>query len=757
MAFTTGYKVNEGTDYEFTVSNETIQEAVLADGGITESDIAAYCYSALIDSRIETVKIESHTDTQQGDWASWCQDNAMFYYVNNTRAIKSNTGINNTSDKVYERNFLIWYGTIYPGEENEKSGWFLIMDIKDIKKFYVDFSNAGFSQSSVTSRRTDSVVTTPFTGYTGDAYLYQSNLAGQFPVIYQNDDTITTIRVVNVLNINDELWVGRLNPSNYGEQTTGETKYGYSMYIDYYDRGWLNSSDTEHFYQKGTLSWSGIPKIYDMEYPDLGFDVSPDIESYAVSDDMLIRVDAQHYGGFIVDSVAVVGTKTLDGILKWMSWCGLLFKYGGVTYKPIIESGVIVGFSSNMFAPSEFDTMTNVTGNNISPTPPSGGGDDDDESDDQASGGIYGGAQGMCNLYYMTAGEIKDLQNWFRGSTFPPGIQIPADFDPSNQLIGLMAFPIELGGSVDSTTITFRTADNQAVDTGVSCQKAYGDDLKFDMGTIDIPARMQQRGVPFLDYSCQVEVYIPFCDVVQLDVQQVIGTTLKCEMWISPATGDVSAMLSSGTHPVAYTSGNCAQQLPISVSSYGAIAGAKLAAQNRNTQAVLQAAQNVVKDITNTSAIGAAVSNHTAVNGQGLVEFSRIPQVQSNTGLAVGAGIKAAGTMVNTALQLTAQNFDNRYALQVAKNSAPTHVSGSFGSCTSWHFPNYCYVKITRPHFQKPDNYGHTEAVPVVATKSLGSLTGLTTCINPDVSGIGTATMQELETIKSYLMSGVIL
>lgn len=382
---------------------------------------------------------------------------------------------------------------------------------------------------------------------------------------------------------------------------------------------------------------------------------------------------------------------------------------------------------------------------------------EDDPSDDQESGGIYSGAQGMCNLYYMTAGEIKDLQNWFRGSTFPPGIQIPADFDPSDQLIGLMAFPIELGGSVDSTTITFRSADNQVVDTGVSCQKAYGDDLKFDMGTINIPARMKQRGVPFLDYSSQIEVYIPFCDVVQLDVQQVIGTTLKCEMWISPATGEVSAMLSSGTHPVAYTSGNCAQQLPISVGSYGAIAGAKIAAEHKTTQAIYQAAQNMISSVTGSGALATALGGHSAVNGQGLVEFSRIPQAQAAHGAGAAMGISAIGSGINTALALTTQQFDNKYAFRVAKASAPTHVSGSFGTCTSWHFPNYCYVKITRPHFQKPDNYGHTEAVPVVATKQLSELTGLTTCVNPDVSGIGTATMQELETIKSYLMSGVIL
>jgi len=53
MAFTAGYKVNEGTQYEFTVSDETIAEMVQAsDSGISEGDLGPYCYSALIDSRV---------------------------------------------------------------------------------------------------------------------------------------------------------------------------------------------------------------------------------------------------------------------------------------------------------------------------------------------------------------------------------------------------------------------------------------------------------------------------------------------------------------------------------------------------------------------------------------------------------------------------------------------------------------------------------------------------------------------------------
>ena len=650
---------------------------------------------------------------------------------------------------------------------------------------------AGWANFKNTRFMIDAVQTTPgtaskynafnYAAYSGQKYGFNScfiestagyatsNTAHNYTFI--NDyTTLTGDNAKRIVYSNYQVMLTRYNP--YMADNEDIDKYNVGYIWDFFDiggeivcvRDMLNMPNSAHW-----QSWAYYHAVSD-EYITIGgfgdnitagsqgaLPLSDDVKgifSYNNSGTSANWFTTKNAVDFKTNSMGLrwcVGNTTISTAKQWRDnvRLGVMAASGIITHNKWIVGEAAIQASDNPNKNTDYDHIPAHGGG--------GGGGDDDDSDDQLSGGIYGGASGMCNLYYMTSAEIKNLQDWFRGSTFSPGIQIPANFDPSTQLIGLMAFPIELGGSITSDTITFRTSDNQAVNTGVSCQKAYGDDLKFDMGTIDIPARMQERGVPFLDYSSQIEVYIPFCDVVQLDVQQVIGTTLKCEMWISPATGDVSAMLSSGTHPVAYTSGSCAQQLPISVGSYGAIAGARLAADNRKSQAIYQAAQNIVKDVTNAGAITSAVSNHTAVNGQGLVEFSRIPQVQSNTGLAVGAGIKAAGDIVNTALSLTATNLDNKYALQVAKNSAPTHVSGSFGACTSWHFPNYCYVKITRPHFKKPDNYGHTEAVPVVATKKLSELSGLTTCVNPDVSGIGTATMQELETIKGYLMSGVIL
>lgn len=73
-----------------------------------------------------------------------------------------------------------------------------------------------------------------------------------------------------------------------------------------------------------------------------------------------------------------------------------------------------------------------------------------------------------------------------------------------------------------------------------------------------------------------------------------------------------------------------------------------------------------------------------------------------------------------------------------------TAVSGSFGgSYASWSNPFTAYVKIIRPKFQKPSNYNHTQAVPCVEAKTVGSCTGLIQCIGVDASSITNATSGE--------------
>lgn len=719
MGFTAGYKVNEGTDYEFTVSDETISEVVL-DTGISESDIAAYCYSALIDSRIETVKAESFTDTYKPDWHTWCQDNAMFYYIDNTRYINSNTGINNTSDKVYERNFLVWYGTIYPGEPEEKTGWFLIMDIKDIKKFYVDFSNAGFSQSSVSSTITEDGITTPFTGYTGDVYLYQSNLENTYPDIYQNDDTLTNIRVVNVLNINDELWIGRLNPSNYGAQTVGETKYGYVSYTpdNFYDKGWLKTSDTEHFFQTGTDGWSGIPKIYDMEYPDLGFDVSPSIESYAESDDMLIKVNAEHYGSFNVTSVAVIGTKTINGILTWMSWCGLLFKYGGTTYKPIIENGVITGYSADMLAPSEFDTMTNVTGNNISPTPPGPvppSSDDDNRDPISTTGAPF--SAGLCHYYALTAGSVllehisealgtwdienthKDLyKNLVSCKLIKPPAPIPTTGSAPFTIYGVKP---QYGGA--DITLPVVSGNPEATFGPYTINRKFGD---------------------FRDYApyTRVSIYLPYCGWCDLP-SHVVGRQVTVKYFTDIIAATCKAVVFCNNNIIAEAAGVIGLDIPFVADNVGA-----------KMQAV-------------TAGMIAALGG----------------------GIQLGAGI---GTMVSTksgngakaALSGASQYLSGYSQMAMAFNENTTEISGKNGDGCCLAGATNIIIKIVRPKKgayttapYTPPGYGHNVGFVSQKQVKVSSVSGLLIADNVDTSGISGATEAERAEIKRVLETGLIV
>lgn len=700
MPFTRGYKVNANTDYEFTVSNETIAEAVQADGGITETDISAYCYSALIDSRIETVKPESHTDVQQPGWASWCQDNAMFYYINNTRYIKSNTGINNTSDTVYERNFLIWFGTIYPNEPQEKTGWFLIMDMKDIKKFYVDFSNAGFSQTTVSSTRTDGGVTTPFKGYTGDAYTYNSSLANVYPNIYTDDDQITTIRVINVLSINNELWIGRLNPSNYGESNTAYSTYGYAQWIDYKLTGWLSQSDNEHLFQKGTVNWVGVPKIIDMDYPDLGFDVSPVIRTYADStDDMIIDVSAEHYGGFPVVTSAIPACKTLNGILKWMSWCGLLFKYGGTTYKPIIQNGVIVGFSSDMFTPSEFDTMTNVTGNNISPIPPTPSTSTGDIETDMPLAYI-GGTAGMVDFIKINASglasadDIADAISRFDITTIGKDL-----------LRNFVAFKCYAVLNIDDSVVRdIKVSGHTLKDEN---DHALQGEYIGGVAPVDFSAgRIEPMYNDYRDFApyTRIQMYVPFCGWFDLP-SWCMGKEITGTMFTDLYNGTVKAVIYASRTVVAEVGGCCAFDIPFAAESTGMKAGA------------------VISSALNTVAM-------------------------------TGATIAAPNIATGIAAVSSAANFIS------AANSNGTTLKGVMGDGSNTNGLLHVYIKTTRPNAPNnkkaiPDKYKHEYGMPCYKELTLTAGDGYTQIMDANIEG--TMTDREKQMIIDGFRHGLIL
>lgn len=796
MAFTAGYKVNENTQYEFTVSNETIAEMVQQAGGIGEGDLGPYCYSALIDSRVYKLFAAygnfAWPDHTGADFASIAKTACPGIVEGWSEQMTSehpayNKELLDGSDTVYQRNFLVWSGTIYPGTENEKTGDFLVMDIVDIKRWYVNFDNNGFGQTTVTSQIDE---TAPegyvWPGYTGTVYTYMSNGAAQGPAMHcDNNDPMlnpnTNIKVKNILVVNDEYWIGSLNPSTHGSSDMGGSGCAYagkSLYGWYWNGnahgGYLTTANGD-YYQRGTLDFMGLPDYSSApECPgaprnDIG---SLNYACYAVCDnDNLIVNLAGNWGqqnyasgvSFINNS----GTTDATCILKWQSWCGLKFQYNDTMYKPIIEGGIVVGYSDDMDTPSEYDDMTNVTGNNIPITPPgpAPSPDDDDPSDSQSWGGAYSGAGAFSKFYLCTETDLANLRSWFAGA-ISGADPIPDGFDPMGQVMGLLQYPISIAGTaLAPDEITFRSGKT-ILHTGVNCARCSGGFLHLDCGSLAIPRRMQERGVPFLDFESTLEVYVPFCGTAPLDVQTCVGATLTCNMYLATATGDVSAIIAANGHPVAFMSGNMAESLPISSSGYGMyLAACKSTWGNGVSQTMNQLTGGTVDTLKNTNQ--AALNETLSYSQTGWGHSELIEESYNNRtigkGMAAAASPAAAAAigLITTGLNVANAASSSYEQYQRVKHANYTSVSGSFTSCAAWNFPFVPYVKITRPHKQIPSggngDYGHTTGRKLVASRALSQCPGLTICVNPDTSGITNATGQEKDIIYRALVNGVIV
>lgn len=379
-------------------------------------------------------------------------------------------------------------------------------------------------------------------------------------------------------------------------------------------------------------------------------------------------------------------------------------------------------------------------------------------SDNQEDGGNYNHAE-FTKVYACTSAELNDLYQWMgggaAGSSGTSPVTVPDSFDPMNRIVGLIGYPMVIDVGVgDQTTFTFRNAANQTINTGWSTYKYGNFDRAFDFGTVDIPNWEEvNNGAPFLDYSATVEIYIPFCGVVGLDPQAVMGCTLSCKMWIDFLTGDCSAVVytnyggEDAQHPVAFVSGNCGSAEVVSANAFGAYQGAKAQASHKMSQAILGG----FKDLA-TSVIGGATTGFTrgAANPSG---------TGGNAGMRAGAIGSVIGGAMNLGVNLTLQNMDNRYAVQVAKNALGTTISGSFGQQTSWYYMDTPYIKVTWPTPISKDIelYGKTFGVPVHRSGTLNEFTGYTVCNNVDVSGIAGATASELAIIKQFLETGVFI
>lgn len=466
------------------------------------------------------------------------------------------------------------------------------------------------------------------------------------------------------------------------------------------------------------------------------------------------------------DNVFLIGTFGANAFRTEYAYisfndCMMMYAAGGmyfrldndIIYKPLIDSNVVYGFTDQLDAESDIDNYTGETKHDIPvtpptpPTPPPGPYDDDPWSGVSFSGVGVGGAGAFAKCYYMTSTELANLRSWMNSNNVPEG------FDPMAQIIGLSQVPVSLSGD-DNSTVQFVNSSavydpgvTRLVDSGVTTQIAMGTPIRYSLGSVDIARRMQERGEPYLDYDCQIELYLPLIGMFSLDTQSVMGRTITAEAVLDPISGTLAAyayVSRDGQNlPIAYGSTTIGVDLPISAQQYSVSRAALKQANAQLGASILSSTLSFIAAAT-AGGKGSGTGAKTATG--------------TTNGLAA-AGIREAGADYMKASQAGNVFGDfmqwGRTIRQLSYGNN-TAIAGSFGGSTAqWSYPFTPYVKIIRPRYEKPSNYAHSQGVPCVKTKTVGSCTGFIQCIGVDVSGISGATDLELQAIQAALSNGI--
>ena len=458
-----------------------------------------------------------------------------------------------------------------------------------------------------------------------------------------------------------------------------------------------------------------------------------------------------------------IALNSVDAMLRSIALLGVYFEYDGTIYLGFMdESGQTTGeyLTADDWSKSaqyDSDNINNYAQHNppyVPPGPEPGPYDDDAWNGVSFSGVGLGGGGAFARCYYMTSTELANLRSWMCG------INVPEGFNPMAQIIGLSQVPVALSGDapetvqfINSSAVYDPGVTSRVVDSGVRTQYSMGGPIKYSLGSVDIVRRMQERGEPYLDYSCQVELYLPLIGMFSLDTQAVMGRTIEAEAILDPISGTLAAyawVSKDGQKlPVAYGSTTISVDLPVTAQQYSV---SKAALKQANAQLGTSLLSSVATLVAAAVGGGKAEGSNARVSGgassmQGARGMNSYAQASSIA--ASQAAISQTGNVVGDFMQWGRTIKQ----LQYGNNTA---ISGSFGgSVAQWSYPFQAYVKINRPRYEKPSNYAHSQGVPCVQAKRIGDCTGFIQCVGVDVINIEGATDLERQAIQAALSSGI--
>ena len=280
--------------------------------------------------------------------------------------------------------------------------------------------------------------------------------------------------------------------------------------------------------------------------------------------------------------------------------------------------------------------------------------------------------------------------------------------NPMDLIYGLNLVPLNLSslGYIDGTG----TVVVGLINTGISMDHLSSQWVLFDCGSVDI----DETWGAYLDYDpyTKLEIYLPFCGVHPLKVDDFTPGTISLRYYIDLLSGTCIAVVKSTKsnkhndvlNSVVYQfMGNCAAQIPVTAQQFA----------------------DAVRSAIN---IAASVGSMVA------------------TGVGGASAVETASDMMHTGASMV-ENVMN-----IKPSIERSGAIGSSGAVLAVRTP---YLILTRPRMARPDSQSEYTGYPSFITETLNDLSGWTIVQAIHLDDIP-CTAEEMDEIDALLKGGVI-
>ena len=310
---------------------------------------------------------------------------------------------------------------------------------------------------------------------------------------------------------------------------------------------------------------------------------------------------------------------------------------------------------------------------------------------------VNGNSNKFIKSYILSYSDLTQLEHQFKEPTNP----ILAGAMPFNNIISLKQYPFDLSlPQVANWSTEEIVLDKWS--TTVIGKRLNAQNMLRSIGTYKIEKKYNS----FLDYEpfTTAEIYVPMCGRANLPLNYIMGKSIIVYFASDIENGGCKAIVKCDEIS-AELSGTFSEDVSLTAENSGmrrlemAYAGAGILA----------------------SAVGAVASAGTG----------------DSTGIAYSA-INGVKSLIDFAS---------------VNNGNYSVIKGESTPKVNFNNVSKCYIKISRPIIELPENYGKVHGFVVNKKFNLSNLSGYTICGNVEVDGLS-CTENEKETLKGIMESG---